>query len=357
MQKLLILYTEYAPYLHSCLLKFSQQYNYEVHIVRYPLDKNAPFKFSDSSLIKFYERNQLDKNGLRDLYKKLNPSCVLVSGWVDNGYNSILPEIKNDGKVVIDAVDNLWVGSVKQRLFTSFAKYFLNKRFTHIWVPGIYQFDYIRKLGIEAERIMTGFYSADSDLFLPKYTEFKNIPKKFIYVGRLLDIKGTPTLLKGIELINKSIKTDWEFLIIGNGVHESSVKQLCGKYSNVKYKPFMQPEELAKELANGGIFVLPSNYDAWGAVVHEHAMLGFPFILSSMVGSRNYFVVPGYNGYIFKSQNPGSLAESFKKIINLDQDTLLNMSRRSHEIGRTINTEGWAARLNETILSHYEKQL
>lgn len=222
-----------------------------------------------------------------------------------------------------------------------------------MWVPGIYQYEYLRRAGINGKKIMTGYYCADSGLFLSQYNPRNEIPRRFIYVGRLLDIKGTPTLIKALEIIHSEGNVDWEFLIIGNGVYENEIKKLSVMYPNILYRSFMQPQELAKETREGGVFVLPSNYDAWGAVVHEYAMLGFPLILSSMVGSRNYFVRPGYNGYIFESENAQDLANTFQKMMAFDNDKLKEMSVRSHEIGKTMNTESWACRLNESVQNHY----
>jgi glycosyltransferase involved in cell wall biosynthesis len=355
MNKLLVLYAEYAPYLHACLIKFSDLYNYEVHVVRYPLDKNAPFSFSEHKRIHFYDRQSYDQTGLESLFQKVDPDCVMVAGWIDKEYNAILPGIKRKGKIVVGVIDNLWIGSLKQIIFSKLGYFFLNKHYTKVWVPGILQFDYMRKVGLKTDDIITGYYSADSDLFLSRFQKTAMVPKRFIYVGRLLDIKGTPTLLESIEIICSTVKTDWEFLIIGSGKYEDQARELSAKFSNVQHKPFMQPDELARETVRGGVFVLPSNYDAWGAVVHEFAMLGFPLILSSMVGSRNYFVTEGYNGYIFKAGNALSLADTMNKMMALDEETLAEMSVRSNEIGRTQNTGRWAAQLNSTILSHYMK--
>jgi glycosyltransferase involved in cell wall biosynthesis len=355
MNNLLVLYAEYAPYLHACLIKFSDLYNYEVHVVRYPLDKNAPFSFSEHRRIHFYDRQSYNKTGLESLFLKVDPQCVMVAGWTDKEYNAILPLIMRKGKIVIGVIDNLWIGSLKQIIFSKLGYIFLRKHFTKVWVPGVLQFDYMRKVGLTIDDIMTGYYSADSDLFLSRYQKPATVPKRFIYVGRLLDIKGTPTLLESIQIICSTVKSEWEFLIIGSGKYEDQARVLSSKFSNVQHKPFMQPDELAKETVRGGVFVLPSNYDAWGAVVHEFAMLGFPFILSSMVGSRNYFVTEGYNGYIFKAGNALSLADAMKRMMTLDDETLNKMSVRSNEIGRTQNTERWAAQLNSTIHSHYRK--
>jgi glycosyltransferase involved in cell wall biosynthesis len=328
-------------------------YGYEVHVVRYPIDKNAPFSLNDEPGIFFYNRKQLSESEIRQLYDKINPDAVLVSGWIDKSYNVLARDFKRAGKVVIAVVDNQWVGSLRQILFSKIGKYFLNQRFSRFWIPGTTQFEYMRKIGIDAKRLMVGYYSADSDLFLSRYQPSQTVPKKFVYVGRLLDIKGTPTLLSAIEIVNQTRHNDWQFSIIGSGVYEEEVKSFSIKYANVEYKPFLQPEDLARETASGGVFILPSNYDAWGVVVHEFAMLGYPLILSSMVGSRHYFVTPGYNGFIFESQNAESLAAAMLKVMKLDDHLLKKMSERSHLIGKTITTDAWAARFVEAVNSDH----
>ena len=353
-KKLLVLYTEYAAYLDACLQKLIHLHQYEIHIVKYPLDKNAPFKIPESNAgLFFYERNQLNEQQIRQLFVTVDPDCVLVSGWVDKSYNKLSKEFKLKGKLVIILVDNLWVGSLKQVLFTFLGKFFLSSRYNKYWIPGVRQYEYLRRIGIEQGTIMLGYYSADTDLFASKYVKLQKVPKRFIYVGRLMDIKGTPTLMKAIENLCLSGHNEWEFLIIGNGLYENQIKALSQRFRNVIYKPFMQPEELVKETSGGGVFVLPSNYDAWGVVVHEYAIMGFPLILSSMVGSGNYFVTPGYNGFIFKSGNSTDLVKAMKKMMLLDERTINEMSNRSNLIGKTISTDAWAEQLNESIKSHY----
>jgi len=351
-KNVLVLYTEYAPYLHACFLKFTRLFNYDVHVVRYPLDKNAPFQFSEAPGIRFYERREMDRNAILDLCRKLDPVCILVAGWIDRDYNAILPELKKEGRLVITAVDNQWVGSLKQKLFALGGRFFVQKRYSSVWVPGIFQYEYMRKSGIPSEMVMTGYYCADSDLYQNQYRQRDRFPKRFIYVGRLLEFKGMATLIEAIEMTNASGQHNWEFVIIGSGDYEEKVRALSQKYSNITYKPFMQPDELARETAGGGVFVLPSNYEAWGVVVHEYALMGFPLILSSMVGARNQFLSPGYNGFVFKAGDSRSLKSAFDRFISMDEDSLKAMAQRSHEIGKTLNTEAWACRLNERIISH-----
>ena len=46
-KKALFLYLEPAGYVEACLKKTVQLFPVEAHVVRYPLDPNAPFKFEE----------------------------------------------------------------------------------------------------------------------------------------------------------------------------------------------------------------------------------------------------------------------------------------------------------------------
>src|SRR5690554_8171443 len=66
------------------------------------------------------------------------------------------------------SMDNHWLGGPKQQLMRVLAPWVLHRSFSHAWVPGSPQKTYALKLGFKAERIQTGFYSADVPLFAPE---------------------------------------------------------------------------------------------------------------------------------------------------------------------------------------------
>ena len=75
----------------------------------------------------------------------------------------------------------------------------------------------------------------------------------------------------------------------------------------------MQPEDLVRVIKNVGFFVLPSNFEPWGVVVHEFCAAGLPMLLSETVGSSSSFLINGHNGFLFKPNNHYDLLSKFKK--------------------------------------------
>ena len=84
---------------------------------------------------------------------------------------------------------------------------------------------------------------------------------------------------------------------------------------------------------------MPSRSEAWGVAIHEMALMGFPLVLSSSCGAASEFLIPGYNGYLFRSEDASSLGRALEKIAALPSETLRLFSQRSTAIGRRISNE------------------
>jgi glycosyltransferase involved in cell wall biosynthesis len=60
------------------------------------------------------------------------------------------------------------------------------------------------------------------------------------------------------------------------------------------------------------LFILPSKYEPFGAVVNEALIWGCPCIISDRVGAIDY-IREGVNGTVFESGNKQSLVDAFKR--------------------------------------------
>ena len=118
---------------------------------------------------------------------------------------------------------------------------------------------------------------------------------------------------------------------------------------SVRFNEFMQPDQLAKEQAMAGCFVLPSRHEPWGVVVHEFAAAGLPILASDVVGATSKFVIDGYNGFIFKSDSVSALTQAMQKIISCNDDKLEEMGQRSYELSSRITPQSSAAYLLSLI--------
>jgi glycosyltransferase involved in cell wall biosynthesis len=242
------------------------------------------------------------------LYKKNNPTVKIVSG-----------------------LDAQWEGSLRQYIGSIYFKLNYKKIFDFIWVSGKPQFAFALHLGYKFEKILTDLYSCDTNTF-----NFKApLNQRFLFVGRFIKIKFIDGLLKAYSNLPSEIQNEWPLYLIGDGDQSSSIQRI--QNTNVKIIPSLQPHELRSELSKGGIGLLTSHRDKWGVVVHEYVSMGLPIILSSGVGAATEFLIPNFNGFIFKKGDWKSLSQSMYKIATISKDELESFSRNSNLISKRIN--------------------
>jgi glycosyltransferase involved in cell wall biosynthesis len=347
----LFFYTELADYFLNCCKQLSENAN--VHIVKWPVNKEAPFEFQFTNTIKIYEKNNYNLIQLTALTKSINPDIIICSGWIDKDYLKITKLYFNKIPTVITC-DTQWTGSIKQRIATILSRLYLLKIFSNAWVPGQSQFNYVKKLGFKTNSIKKGFYCCDLKKFNNFYlnnfnTRKENFPKRFLYVGRYYDFKGIQELWNAFIQLQNQQPNQWELWCLGTGSLEPI------NHPKIKHFGFVQPANLEPILQQCGVFVLPSKFEPWGVVVQEYAASGFPLILSDDVGAKEFFLEENKNGYVFNHKLTTNLVDCLKKIINLDTIQLNNMATHSHNLAQKITIKQWCSTIFE-FKNEYRKK-
>ena len=141
---ILFLYTELADYVVNCCKELAKKG--KVHIVRWPVNKEAPFQFDFGNELKVYEKDKYTFEELNQLIVTINPSIIICSGWIDKDYLKLVkPYFKKIPTVI--TLDTKWTGSLKQHAASVLSRAYITNRFSHIWVPGKAQSIYASKLG------------------------------------------------------------------------------------------------------------------------------------------------------------------------------------------------------------------
>lgn len=338
--KILFLYTELAGYFLACVRELVRQ-GHEAHIVRWPVNKEAPFEFRFTNGITVYNRTDYDDKQLLALAQTIAPDAVVCSGWIDRDYVKVCNQLRKTA-VTILALDNKWQGSLKQQFARIISPFTLKRIFAYAWVPGKLQATYARKLGFTENRIRNGFYSADTAFFAAHYEQFKtekagHFPHRFIYAGRYYDFKGIRELWQAFTELKEEQPNDWQLWCLGTGDVPPA------DHPAIHHFGFVQPSEMHTYMQQTGVFVMPSRVEPWGVVLHEFAAAGFPLVCSSNVGAVNQFVHEGENGFIFSAGDVKALKEALLKTINTGDEKLRQMGETSAIKGKAISPESWAA--------------
>ncbi|WP_010663478.1 glycosyltransferase family 4 protein [Marinilabilia salmonicolor] len=343
---ILFLYTELASYFLAGVKELTQK-GHSVHIVRWPVNKEAPFLFDFPEGVTIYERNDYNKQELIDLAKSIQPDVIISSGWVDKDYLGVCRHFKDDIPTVM-SMDNQWNGTLRQQLMRLAAPWILHRSYSHAWVPGAPQKEYALKLGFKEDNIEVGFYAADVKLFSSSATdrtESNSYPRKLVYVGRYVQQKGLDLLFPAFIELQKESSNEWELWCAGTG----ELFDQRPDHPKIKHLGFLQPDELKKKLKETGVFVLPSRFEPWGVVVHEMAAAGFPMVCSNAIGGTTRFLEEGKNGFLFDNEDKESLKKALKRIMSLSDEELREMAGQSHRLGVGYDPEMWARQVVRLI--------
>ena len=348
--RVLFLYTELAPYFLACLERLVHEHDVEVQLVRWPVNKEAPFQLRFGERIHVHERGEYDDKELIRLCAGFRPDIAFASGWVDKGYLAVCRHLHRTGIPTVMCSDTAWRGDLRQFAAIVSVQLWLRSTFSHAWVTGAPQARYAHHLGFDRKRIRTGFYSAAVDDFRPLAAllngpKQQSFPHRFLCVARYIPSKGHQLLCDVFAGLCEAGKAgDWELWIAGTGeLHEQVKRSPSGTHPRIKHLGFVQAVDMPEVVAQCGVFVLPSAYEPWGVVVHEHAASGMPLLLSDAVGAAERFLVEGENGLRFQAGNAEDLERAMRSMITSSDEQLLAMSRKSAELGIAWGPSEWAS--------------
>ena len=345
--KILYLYSEIMGYTMATVCALVEK-GAEVEIVHWDHKKLTSYQHPQLTGVRFYKRSQHDYRSLWGIVQDINPDITVVSGWMDNTYLRVAFNLRQRNKFVVCCLDNHWKATFKQ-----FVNCFLGKVglfrlfFSHIWVAGNYQYEYATRLGFKRNAILRDLYSAEVSLFQREFLQrkgekSKNYPYRFLYVGRIEPVKGVHLLLSAWQKFKGNRRYQkWELHLIGDGSLTPLFRDIRGVFT----RPFCEPNEVAREMSEAGVFLLPSLQEPWGVVLHEAVAAGLPLVASDMVGAATAFLIPGSNGFSFEAGNEESLLEALTLIAENDHEGMVRMAGRSYDLSFRITPDTSAANL------------
>lgn len=346
---ILFLFTELSGYVLACF-NYASENGYIIHVVNYPANSDAPFELEkqEKKTLFFHNKNQINTiKKLQDFILELDPGLIFVSGWMDKLYFKFSTKKKNSFKKIL-LLDNTWLGTLKQNLWSILFNFRFKSAFQGVWVPGDDHKTYAIKLGFKDVEIHNGFYTCNTNLFNSFYLSThpkkqSNFPKRFLYVGRYDDVKGIRHLWNSfINVVDKN-NYNWELWCVGTGKLWDS----RAKHPLIKHFGFVQPENLKEIIQETGVYILPSKYEPWGVSLHEMVSSGMPVLISENIGSKNYFLKEKINGMSFSHSKENDLENKIFSMINLSSKELFEMGQESVNLSNKFSLDSWLDSLNK----------
>ncbi|KAA6455605.1 glycosyltransferase family 4 protein [Acidobacteria bacterium AB60] len=343
--RIAILHHSLTGYANSCMKALHSHRDVKIFLAHSTLDPNTPFERDMFSWVEARYEWSGRPNAALLLSKLLEfkPDLLLTLGWHVSAYRQAAKSLKGKTKRIL-YFENTWRGTAKQWLGVLASPLHVRSLAEYAWVPGSRQRDFAMRLGFKAMKIMDGSLSGHTDLFRTvglQRPHMQGRPRAFLFVGRLVKVKGLTVLLKAYAQYRSSCTDPWSLICVGAGPLQEKVSSAPGVIS----AGFLQPEPLAQRMLDASVLVLPSLFEPWGVVVHEAAASGLPIIASDVVGSHVHLVQSEFNGFVVEAGSPESLTEAMLRFHHMDEETLDGMGAASRLLAQQFTPERWAATL------------
>jgi glycosyltransferase involved in cell wall biosynthesis len=158
------------------------------------------------------------------------------------------------------------------------------------------------------------------DMFLPPAKPRNTDPFVFIWAGRLEHVKGVDLLLKAISKLQEINSKPFKVRLAGKGSLRMELEQQAeeqGISGIVDFLGRLSREDMQKEMQQANCFVLPTRYEAFGAVLIEAMATGLPVIATRSGGPDT--IVTEENGLLIDTENVDQLAGAMEQMISNQQ--------------------------------------
>lgn len=231
---------------------------------------------------------------------------IVWGGWdrLSSLVNSLFSSKSKNSSIVESAIFESRIVGLRALIKRGFMK-----RMVKVYVPGKSNAQLVRALGFNGLVVSTGGCGILNYIAQPPFEPRQKI-ERFIFVGRLIDVKNLELL---IRVFNKMPKLS--LTIVGFGELDSKLKAMANV--NIEFVGAIANECLSEIYQAHDVFILPSKSETWGLVVEEALNNGLPVIVSNRVGCGADLAIPEY-GLVFDYQSEDDLQMKILKMLDVD---------------------------------------
>lgn len=326
--RVLILWTYQTSFIEASILELEKRgFEVEIYYLE-PNDKYPPFSIENSRIRRYFMHEV--KNRIKAPEKKWD--FVFCIGWHIRPYLIFL--IKNRKLKRIMYMDNQYVHTIKQKLFTRIGKIFVELCYDAAFVPGDRQLNYAKMIGFSSQKVQVGGVSYDSSVYSLKTNTIRS-EGNFVFVGRIAQEKGLEELISAHRLYCEVSKRQVKLTLIGP---KDDLEIETSEY--LEYIGYRYPSEVVEYLSKARFFVFPSHREAWGVALVEAAAVGCALISSRNVGATDHLLTPT-NGILIGDVNVESILNALLESDNWTEEDLAKASKVSASLAQLYKPENW----------------
>lgn len=331
-----------SGYMAACWRELAARPNVQLHVIAHRPQGAGDF---DSALLqglshRFLNAAEAEDSGLVEtLVLESRPDVVAMTGWWVTPYRRLLVAGRLAHTKFIMGIDSPWRTEFQYLNRIRYGRFIRNV--DRFFVTGERSWQYMKKLGIPAERISRGMYGVDvaSWTSVHQQRRARPWPRRFLFLGRYEHVKALDVLVPAYRRYRSQVSDPWELICCGRGPDRRLIQGVDG----VVDRGFVQPADLADVFLQSGALVMPSRYDPWPLALVEGCAAGLPIICSDACGSAVENVRPLYNGLVVPTGSVEELAGAMVRVHESEPE-LPEWGRRSHEFACAYSTQAWADR-------------
>jgi glycosyltransferase involved in cell wall biosynthesis len=213
-------------------------------------------------------------------------------------------------------------------------------------VGGREQGEYVRRLGMPAERIFYGYDAVDNDHFWhgserarvneAQLRRALGLPERYVLAsGRFIAKKNLPRLVAAFGHALAQSGAPHHLVILGDGPDRMDIADAirdAGLEARVHLPGFQSYNRLPAYYGLAEAFVHVSLAEQWGLVINEAAAAGLPLVVSSPCGAAAELVEDGVNGLLVEPTETASISCALTSIMRAKPESLSDMGVRSRQI-------------------------
>lgn len=139
----------------------------------------------------------------------------------------------------------------------------------------------------------------------------------FLYAGSLSKAKGIVVLMEAFAKLKNA--DHWRLVLVGQDLSGGEWVQRTKTYKieeKVIFTGVKPIERIHEYIGAADVFILPTLYDGWGAVLNEAAALGKPLISTDQCGSAYHLIKEKENGYRVAAGDIQALVNAMQSYID-----------------------------------------
>lgn len=346
--KVVICWIGVSGYLAACWRALAARPGIDLRLVLFPTvgNANAPFRADlaeglPADLLE--EKHTADVERVVSLVAAHSPQIVVIPGWVVPSFKALATHPKLRGAKFILTMDTPRRDNWRQKFARLKLGRFLD-RMDRIIVPGERSWQYARQLQFPESKIRRGLYGVNfsrwQSLYDRRLTQPGGWPKRFLFTGRYVPVKGIDVLMEAYALYRTSHRDAWPLSCCGSGPMSGLLKS-AGE--GVEDLGFVQPQDQPDVWSRSGVMVLASRFDPWPLVIVEACAAGLPVLCTEACGSSVELVRSHYNGLAVATGDAAALARGLA-LFHERYDQLPEMGQRGQQMAAPYSAEMWAER-------------